>query len=102
MEQTFNERCYSLLKTVPPGKVTTYGELAKALGSKGARAVGNAMNRNPYAPTVPCHRVVRSDGGLGGYQGGLPKKIKLLKGEGVQVEDGRIVNFQDRIYRFDP
>jgi len=67
-----------MLKTVPCGRVTTYGDLAKALGRSGAsRAVGRAMNTNPNAPTVPCHRVVMSDGCLGGFAFGINKKIKI-------------------------
>src|SRR3989344_5442578 len=70
----FNERCYAVLKRVPKGKVITYKSIAKKLKSKGYRAVGKAMNKNPYSPKVPCHRVVNSDGRLGGYAGGINKK----------------------------
>ncbi len=87
---TFNERCYSLLRKVPKGKVTTYKALAEALGTKAYRAVGNAMNKNPYAPEVPCHRVVGSTGALTGYALGLPKKAALLKQESVNVENGKV------------
>ena len=87
----FNERCYSILRKVPRGKVVTYGDLAKAAGSpKAARAVGNAMNRNPYAPQVPCHRVVGSTGKMVGFAEGVSKKIKMLKEEGVEVMDGKV------------
>lgn len=88
----FNQRCYEILKKIPKGKVTTYKEIAKALGSKGYRAVGNAMNKNPNAPKVPCHRVVRTDGSLGGYAYGLKKKIELLNSEGVDVANGKVTN----------
>lgn len=98
--KTFSERCYELLVTVPKGKVTTYRELAEALGTKGYRAVGQAMNRNPNAPRVPCHRVVCTDGSLGGYAGGLPKKVKLLASEGVTVRDGRVVDLEKKLFRF--
>lgn len=87
----FNEKCYAILKKVPKGKVTTYGELARAVGvPNGARAVGNAMNRNPYAPEVPCHRVVGSDGKMTGFAGGIPEKIKMLEDEGVEVKNGKV------------
>ena len=87
----FNERCYSILRKVPRGKVVTYGDLAKAAGSpNAARAVGNAMNRNPYAPQVPCHRVVGSTGKMVGFAEGVSKKIKMLKEEGVEVMDGNV------------
>ena len=91
MMKTFNEKCYDKLRKVPRGKVTTYGELARAVGStRAARAVGNAMNKNPYAPDVPCHRVVRSDGGVGGFASGTRKKIEMLRAEGVEIVGGRV------------
>lgn len=90
MKKTFNSRCYELLKKVPKGKVTTYKDLANALNTKAYRAVGNAMNKNPYAPVVPCHRVVKSNGDVGGFAHGQKKKINLLKKEGVEIEDGKI------------
>lgn len=98
-KNSFYERCYAKLCTVPRGKVTTYAELARSLGSQAFRAVGGAMRTNPDAPRVPCHRVVRSDGTLGGYSGGLAKKISLLKKEGVSVRNGHVVNFEKKLYR---
>ena len=86
---SFNERCYKALKKVPKGKVTTYGALARAINSKAYRAVGNAMNKNPYAPKVPCHRVIKSDGTIGGFASGTKKKIKMLKKEGVEIKKGK-------------
>ncbi|MCK9568336.1 MGMT family protein [Candidatus Pacearchaeota archaeon] len=86
----FYEKCYTILKKVPKGKVTTYKEIARALNSKAYRAVGTAMNKNPYAPIVPCHRVVNSDGKVGGFFSGENAKIKLLKSEGVDVLNGRL------------
>lgn len=85
----FDESCYSVLRKVPEGKVVTYKDLAKAIGSKGYRAVGRAMNKNPYSD-VPCHRVVRSDGHVGGYVLGIRKKIEILKKEGVVVLNKKI------------
>ena len=93
----FNEKIYSLLKKVPKGKVTTYKALAEALDTKAYRAVGQAMRHNPYAPEVPCHRVVASDGTIGGFSGSwnpeskeVKRKIKILKNEGVKVKDNKI------------
>lgn len=97
---TFNERCYALLKTVPKGKVTTYKALAEALGTKAYRAVGNAMNKNPNLIVVPCHRVVKTSGELGGYAYGSAEKIKLLESEGVIVEKGKVVDFESCIFTF--
>ena len=65
----FNEQCYALLKLFPKGKVTTYKELARALGAKAWRAVGSAMAKNTRLLAIPCHRVVRSDGSVGQYAG---------------------------------
>ena len=81
-----NERCYEILVKVPKGKVTTYGEIARALKSKAYRAVGNAMNKNPYAPKVPCHRVVNSNGEIGGFAHGTKKKIEMLRKEEIQQD----------------
>lgn len=86
----FNQKVWAMTARVPAGQVTTYAAIANALGSKGYRAVGNALNRNPYAPAVPCHRVVGSNGSLTGFAGGLEMKRKLLAGEGVPLRDGRV------------
>ena len=86
----FYEKCYDILKKVPKGKVTTYKEIARALNSKAYRAVGRAMNKNPYAPQVPCHRVVNSNGNVGRFASGKNAKIKLLKSEGVDVLNDRL------------
>lgn len=89
---TFNEKVWTLTARIKPGQVVTYGDIANALDSKGYRAVGHALNRNPYAPQVPCHRVVGSTGKLTGFAGGLPKKAEMLKAEGVDVAGLRISN----------
>ncbi len=94
----FNEKCYQLLKKVPKGKVTTYKALAHALNSKAYRAVGQAMRANPYAPKVPCHRVINSDGKLGGFASGIKNKIALLKKEGIEIKNNKI-DLDKYIYR---
>jgi deoxyribonuclease V len=95
----FTKYFYSLVKQIPKGKVSTYGELARALGDiRAARAVGRMLTENPYAPIVPCHRVVMSDGSLGGFGGGIPKKIRLLEYEGVQIEGNLIVDFENTYF----
>jgi methylated-DNA-[protein]-cysteine S-methyltransferase len=99
-KRTFADRCYEALTRVPRGRVTTYRELALFLGSRAYRAVGNAMHINPYAPQVPCHRVVRSDGAAGGFARGTGEKMKLLRAEGIQFSNGRIVDFEKRLFRF--
>ena len=87
MEGTpFQISVWEALKTIPRGETRTYTEIAQQIGRpKAARAVANAIAKNPYAPEIPCHRVVRIDGGLGGYSGpgGIETKIRLLREEGV-------------------
>jgi len=97
---TFNERCYELLLQIPKGRVTTYKEIANALGTKAYRAVGNAMNKNPNPIEVPCHRVVKTDGSLGGYAYGSNKKIALLESEGLSVQNNKIDDFNKKLYKF--
>jgi methylated-DNA-[protein]-cysteine S-methyltransferase len=87
---SFDHRVYAVCARVPRGQVTTYGAIAKALGTRGCRAVGAALGRNPFAPAVPCHRVVGSDGRLTGFAEGLPAKQRLLAAEGVDVHKGRV------------
>jgi methylated-DNA-[protein]-cysteine S-methyltransferase len=80
-----------LVSKVPRGKVTTYREIARALGNPRAyRAVANAVARNPFPVKIPCHRVVRSNGEIGGYRLGIRRKVKLLVQEGIKIENGKI------------
>ncbi len=95
----FNEKVYSLCKRIPKGKISTYKILAEALNCKAYRAVGNAMNKNPYAPVVPCHRVVKSSGEIGGFASGSKEKIKMLEKEGIKIIDGRIIDFEKKLFR---
>ena len=101
----FNERVWEKMRRIPRGKVTTYKQLAHALNTNAYRAVGNACRRNPYAPEAPCHRVVKSSGEIGGFGGKLSgpnirQKIELLKKEGVHVSDGKIVDFDKKLFKF--
>ena len=83
---SFQLTVWSYLKTIPPGSVKTYSQVAKAIGKPLAvRAVANAIGKNPFPPIIPCHRVIRSDGSLGGYsgKGGIRTKRLLLKREGI-------------------
>jgi len=86
----FDQRVWALTARVPTGYVTTYRDIAQALGTRAYRAVGQALNRNPYAPAVPCHRVVAADGRLNGYAHGLAAKARLLREEGVAVDQERV------------
>ena len=84
----FQLKVWNYLKKIPRGKVKTYSEVAKAIGKPLAvRAVANAIGKNPLAPQIPCHRVIRSDGSLGGYsgKGGIKTKRSLLKKEGITL-----------------
>ncbi len=85
----FNEKCYSILEKVPSGKVISYKQIASKLNSKGYRAVGNAMNKNRNKE-VNCHRVVCSDGKVGGYAFGTKNKVKILEKEGVMIVNGKV------------
>ena len=80
----FQQAVWKLLLTIAPGRLSTYGQIARQLGrADGARAVGSAVGRNPISIIVPCHRVVGRDGALTGYAAGLPRKQALLQHEGV-------------------
>jgi methylated-DNA-[protein]-cysteine S-methyltransferase len=92
---------YKTLLKVPKGKVTTYGELAKAVGLKnGQRVIGRMMNKNPFPVIIPCHRVVKSDGKIGGYLYGQDVKTKMLSDEGVVVRNGKIQDWEKSVFRF--
>ncbi len=127
MKQSFYSKCYEIIKEVPAGKVITYKTIANMLGTKAYRAVGTAMKRNehsflemtdsvaqrscsqnspdsleskPLSSQVPCHRVVPSNGTVGGFNGGTQEKIRLLQQEGIEIkidnkklENSKIVNF---------
>ena len=84
----FQVKVWRYIKKIPRGSIKTYSQVAKAIGKPLAvRAVANAIAKNPYSPQIPCHRVIRADGSLGGYsgKGGLKTKRKLLKKEGIIV-----------------
>lgn len=82
----FEERVYAIVRTIPKGEVRSYGWVATQLGNPGmARAVGQALHRNPDTTRTPCHRVVRSDGSLGGYLFGLKRKAARLRAEGATL-----------------
>ena len=84
------EATYRLTKQIPRGRVSTYGAIAIALGDKiAARAVGLMLNQNPYKD-VPCYRVIHSDGRVGGYAGGVERKIELLQRDGIEIKNGKI------------
>jgi methylated-DNA-[protein]-cysteine S-methyltransferase len=95
------QKVYKKLLDVPKGQITTYGDLAKAVGLKnGQRVIGKIMNKNPYPVLVPCHRVVMSSGKIGGYAYGEHIKMKMLSDEGVEIINGKIESFNKKLFRF--
>jgi methylated-DNA-[protein]-cysteine S-methyltransferase len=107
------QKTYTILSRVPEGRVTTYKALAVAAGTRGYRAIGRILRHNPYAREacpelgrrVPCHRVVKSDGTIGGFMGktsgsAIKKKITMLRDEGVEIRHDRVVHFQSILFIF--
>jgi len=98
---SLEQQVYKKLTEVPQGKITTYGELAKAVGLKnGQRMIGQIMKKNPYPGIIPCHRVVKSDGKIGGYAYGGAVKTNMLRIEGIQVQNGKILDWHNKIHKF--
>lgn len=97
----FREKVYKLTAEIPKGKVATYSIIAQALGDKGkARAVGNALNKNKDLQKVPCYRVVKSNGEIGGYAHGQQKKVEKLKIEGIEIKRRKIVNLDKLLHSY--
>jgi len=91
----FARKVYTALRRIPAGRVITYTALARRIHCRSPRAIGQALRANPFAPDVPCHRVIASDLTPGGFQGKmngpvLAKKLRLLRSEGVTFTDGRL------------
>ena len=91
----FQQRVYAATRKIPKGKVSTYKLLAQAIGCRSPRAVGQALRVNPFAPEVPCHRVIASNLMIGGFMGEtkgekIAKKLSLLQSEGVEFTDGKL------------
>ncbi len=101
MLTSLEKKVLFLVEKIPLGKITTYKEIAKALNlEKGSRFVGNSLRKNPEPIKIPCHRVIKSNGFLGGYFWGKNKKIELLKKEGVIVKNNKIFNYKNIIFKF--
>ena len=95
------EKIYQKLLEVPIGYVTTYGDLAKAINLKnGQRVVGQIMKKNPFPVIIPCHRVVKSDGTIGGYAYGSERKKHMLWEEGLKINNNKISDFKNFLFHF--
>ncbi len=93
------EYTYDLVRQIPHGKVSSYGSVAKALGDiKASRAVGRMMNQNPDADTMPCFRIVQSDGHLGGFGLGIDDKIQRLQQDNIEVDGNEIIDFKNTLF----
>jgi len=91
----FQQRVYDAVARIPRGRVATYKDIAAGIGCGSPRAVGQALKKNPFAPRVPCHRVIASDLTIGGFRGevagaAVRRKLRLLEGEGVRFINGRL------------
>lgn len=98
-KMSFADRVYALCKRIPAGKVSTYGAIAKALNSS-PRAVGQALRCNPYAPVIPCHRIIYANGFVGYYNKGIAIKINLLKVEGIKININGKIDIERYLWRF--
>jgi|TARA_B100001750_G_scaffold197868_1_gene170717 methylated-DNA-[protein]-cysteine S-methyltransferase len=95
------KKIYRKLLQVPSGKITTYKELARSVGlQNGQRVIGQIMKKNPFPVIIPCHRVVKSNGEIGGYAYGISIKKNMLVKEGISISNNKIKNFQKTIFRF--
>lgn len=101
----FQKKVYMALLEIPRGKVTTYKVLGEHIGCRSAQAIGQALKRNPFAPEVPCHRVIKSNFNIGGYVGQVggeevQRKRSLLKDEGVNFDDSNNLIDSEKLYNF--
>jgi methylated-DNA-[protein]-cysteine S-methyltransferase len=89
-----------LLLQIPPGKVTTYREIAHAMDMRAYRYVGQLLHKNPHSDKFPCYKVVRANGELGGFALGQSEKIRRLKADGIKVKEGKILDFPRILHSF--
>jgi len=100
----FAKKVYKLCKKIPKGKVSTYRDIAHKLNTKAYRAVGQALKNNKNPDIIPCFKIIKSDGSIGGYSGNDPKnikiKIKKLKAEGIIIKNNKIQNLKKVLFNF--
>lgn len=88
----FQKKVYNIIGKIPRGRVASYQDVARKLGNRNlARVVGMALNRNPFAPKIPCHRIISKDGRLGGYKFGPKNKRKILLAEGIKFNEQNLI-----------
>jgi len=99
MVTKFQKKVYQICKKIPRGRITTYKIVAEKMKTKAYRAVGTALNKNPHGilkcegkNMVPCHRIINSNGFVGGFANGIKNKIKLLKKEGIKINNNKIID----------
>lgn len=90
-KENFDIKVLKEVSEIPYGEFRTYKEIGDRIGTKGYRAVGNALNKNPLPLFIPCHRVIKSDMSIGGFRGGLEMKKELLKREGIQFKGNKVI-----------
>ena len=100
MISDFAKNCYELLRQIPQGRVTTYKIIAEKLEVKSYRAVGKSVGANRDIPATPCRRVINLMASLVAMHLGIDKKIEILAKEGIQIVDGKVINFEKIIYKF--
>lgn len=91
VKSPFERRVLLEVSKIPFGEVTTYKKISESLNTRGYRAVGTAIGKNPFPIIIPCHRVVKSDGRIGNYRGGVRMKREILKNEGIKIRDDKII-----------
>ena len=89
-----------LLSKIPKGRVSTYKEIARAMGTKGYRSIGQLLGKNPEPDQYPCYKIVCSDGSLGGYSGGIKNKIQRLRNDGIVIKNNKVFNFERVLFKF--
>jgi O-6-methylguanine DNA methyltransferase len=89
-----------LLSQIPKGKVTTYKEIARVMGTKGYRYIGQLLGKNPEPDKYSCYKVVCFDGSLGGYSGGIKNKIQRLRNVGIEIKNNKVFNLESVLFKF--
>ena len=96
----YEKQLQHLLLQIPCGKVSTYREIAHAMGHRGYRLVGTLLNKNEHPDTYPCYKVVNADGRVGGFALGQKEKIRRLNCDGIEISNGKIADFKNRLHVF--